>query len=152
MNIIDTERFKHWLQDRGCEILPCTNEYESLRFVGKEIGVLYKSGKVSNQFTAKALSCFIRNISWDGKPINVGRNPSYKKEKINILKRDGPNCFLCNLPLDDDITLDHLQPLSTGGKNTLSNMVLMHEKCNQELKNILLIDKIKLIIKNRINS
>jgi len=144
--------FIHWLSDRGCEIVPCTNEYEALRFIGKEVGVYYKSDKVSNQFTAKAISCFIRNKSWDGKPINTGRNPSYRKEKINILKRDGSNCFLCNLPLNDDISLDHLQPLSAGGKNTLSNMVLMHEKCNNSLKNMLLIDKIKLIIKNRIKS
>ena len=150
--MIDVDKFKHWLSDRGCEIVPCTNEYEALRFIGKEVGVYYKSGKVSNQFTAKAVSCFIRNKPWDGKPINIGRNQSHKKEKINLLKRDGSNCFLCTLPLGDDITVDHLQPLSAGGKNTLSNMVLMHEHCNQELKNMLLIDKLKIIIKNHTNS
>jgi len=150
--MIDVDKFKHWLSDRGCEILPCTNEYEALRFSGKEIGVYYKSGKVSNQFTAKAVSCFIRNKAWDGKPINVGRNPSYRKEKIAILKRDGSNCFICNKPLGDDITLEHLDPLSKGGKNKLSNMVLAHDKCNRDLKNISLVDKIKIIIKNRLNN
>lgn len=32
MNI---EKFKNWLTDRGCEILPSTNQYEKLRFKGK---------------------------------------------------------------------------------------------------------------------
>lgn len=35
---MDVEKFKIWLAQRGCEILPPTNQYEILRFKGKETG------------------------------------------------------------------------------------------------------------------
>lgn len=146
---MDFKKFENWLKDRGCEILPPTNEYEAVRFKGREVGVLYKSGKHSNMFTSKAVQAFKRNKKWDGKPINVGRKKSYRKQKQQLLIRDGSDCFLCGKPLGEDITLEHLIALSSGGKNTLGNMVLMHENCNNSVKNITIVEKVRLAIKNR---
>lgn len=142
---LDIEKFRKWLEQGGCDILPPTNEFEALKFRGRIIGIVYKSGKTSNKYTARAIKFFKENKKWDGFPPNVGRHKNYKKEKIQILDRDGNLCFFCNEKLGDDITLEHLLALSRGGRNDLANMVLMHEKCNNELSNLPLIDKIKKI-------
>lgn len=149
MNSRDIRRFKKWLIQRGAEILPPTNEYELLRFKGKEVGVVYTTGKTSNNYTNKAIVAWRTNKRWVGKPYKTGRKPSYRKEKIAIQKRDGSNCFYCNNPLEDDITLEHLISLVQGGKNTLGNMVLAHYKCNQEAGNLTVVEKVNLAISKR---
>lgn len=149
MNTRDVRRFKKWLINRGAEILPPTNEYEVLRFKGKEVGVVYTTGKTSNSYTNKAIVAWRTNKRWSGKPFKVGRKKTYTKEKIAIQKRDGCNCFYCGKPLGDDITLEHLISLVQGGKNTLGNMVLAHEKCNQEAGNLTVIEKVNLAILKR---
>lgn len=146
MNI---EKFKKWLTQMGVEVLPVTNQYEALRFKGREVGVYYKSGKVANSYTAEAIKCFRQKKKWNGKPINVGRKNTYRKEKAKLIERDGTDCFLCGKPLEEDITLEHLIALSSGGKNNLSNMVLMHEKCNQEVSNAPINEKVNLAITYR---
>ena len=54
--------------------------------------------------------------------------------------------------MGDDITVEHLIALSCGGKNDLSNMVLAHQKCNQAVLNLPISEKVKVAIKNRINT
>lgn len=149
MTGLNINNFKDWLILQGAEILPKTNEYELLRFKGKEVGVIYTSGKTSNKYTLNAVTCFLRKKKWDGKPVNVGRKPGYTKEKIKLLERDGSDCFYCGKPLEDDITLEHLQALVSGGKNILSNMVLTHEKCNHEAGILTIVEKVKLAINKR---
>lgn len=149
MTGLNIDNFKEWLILQGAEILPPTNEYESLRFKGREVGVVYKSGKTSNNYTVHAMKCFMKKQTWSGKPVNVGRKPGYVKEKIKLLERDGSNCFYCGKSLDDDITVEHLQPLVTGGKNTLSNMVLAHEHCNQVAGILTIVEKVNLAIRMR---
>lgn len=147
--MLNIEKFSKWLTDRGAEILPLTNEYELLRFKGREVGVLYKSGKTSNSYTNHAIRCFNTNKEWNGKPVNIGRKNTYRKEKEALIKRDGRDCFYCGSPMHDDITLEHLIALSSGGKNTLANMVLCHEACNKEVGNLPVVDKVKFAIKKR---
>lgn len=148
--LVDVDKFKAWLIQNGAEVLPTTNEYESVRFKGKEVGVLYSSGKTSNLYTANAISCFIRSKKWDGKPVNIGRKKTYVKEKVALLGRDGDNCFLCGQPLLTDITVEHLLPLVAGGKNTLANMVLVHEQCNFELGTKSIYQKVQMAIEKRL--
>ena len=147
---INKDKMVKWLKMRGVEILPTTNQYELIRFNGRECGVIYKSGKVNSDFTKDAVECFLRNKKWDGAPVNTGRKSGYKREKRALLKRDGNICFLCGELLDGDISLEHLIPLSMGGKNTLSNMVLMHEKCNSLVGNKPLNEKVSIIISERV--
>lgn len=145
-------KFKIWLQQNGAEILPVTNEHEEIRFKGSEVGVKYKSGKFSSTYAENAYLCYKNNKKWNGGPISTGRKVSYKKEKIYLLKRDGGDCFFCGKPLIFDITLEHLIPLTSGGQNNLSNMVLAHEKCNYEVNHKSIVEKVKYAIKTRSNN
>lgn len=146
MNI---DKFKKWLQQRGCEILPNTNEYEKLRFKGDSVGVIYKSGKFSGPYVTDSVLCFKKNKHWSGGAIKTGRKANYKKEKRAIIKRDGQACFCCGDLLGDDITLEHLIPLNQGGQNNLYNMVLMHEECNNKMSHLPIYKKVNLILKTR---
>lgn len=143
------EKFKKWLIQNGAEILPSTNPYEALRFKGSETGVLYTSGKVANPYTSKAISCFKHKSKWDGRPLNVGRKNTYKSEKAKLLKRDGDSCFYCGKKLNDDVTLEHIVSLTSGGKNTLGNMVLAHEECNHTAGNMTVKRKMDLAFRLR---
>lgn len=149
MTGLNINGFKEWLILQGCEILPTTNEYETLRFKGREVGVVYRSGKTSNNYTVHAIKCFLKKQAWNGRPINIGRKPGYVKEKIKLLERDGNKCFYCGLPLEEDITVEHLLSLVSGGPNTLSNMVLAHEECNQLAGILTIVEKINLAIRMR---
>lgn len=51
-----------------------------------------------------------------------------KLKKI-ILKRDGHVCAKCGS--EHDLTVDHVFPLSHGGKNVLKNMQTLCLTCNQ---------------------
>ena len=141
-------KFQNWLENQGAEILPTTNQYEAIRFKGRETGVLYKSGKVSGKYASEAVYAYQKNLKWTGAPVKTKRK-IYIKEKGHILDRDGDCCFYCGKPLEGDITLEHLIPLSAGGKNTLSNMVLAHEECNQRVGNWNIHKKVEYAINQR---
>ena len=152
MTTKELEKFKSWLHNNGAEILPPTNQYELIRFKGTEVGVIYTSGKYSGIFANRTYTEFRNNKTWSGRPISTGRDKSYVRYKKQLLKRDGDRCFYCGEYLRDDITVEHIQSLVSGGKNTLGNMVLAHEKCNQEAGNLTVSDKVKLAINKRINT
>lgn len=146
---VDIEKFKSWLQENGADILPPTNQYELIRFRGKEVGVIYTSGKTSNSYCNQAILAFLRKRKWNGAPLTTIRKSNYGKEKVALLKRDGDCCFYCGEKLNDDISLEHLIPLTAGGKNILSNMVLVHKECNLQQGFKPLNEKVKYAIKNR---
>ncbi len=144
------EKFTKWLKQGGVEILPNTNEYELVRFKGKQVGVIYKSGKYNTDYTGNALFCYKSGNSWNGAPISTKRK-NYIKKKEQLLERDGDKCFYCNLELVEDITAEHLIELTQGGKNNLANMVLSHEKCNSDVQGFSVVEKVNLVIQNRMN-
>lgn len=146
---MDIAKFKEWLSQRGCEILPTTNQYETLRIKGKEIGILYNTGKTNGSFMNIAIQAFKAGKKWDGSPIKTGRHAGYRKEKAQLIERDGTRCFYCGQEMEEDITIEHLIALSCGGKNSLSNMVLAHQKCNQDAHNLPVSEKVKIAINNR---
>lgn len=48
-----------------------------------------------------------------------------------LLRRHGHDCWLCGKHIEHaDMTLDHVIPLSRGGKTTPGNLRLAHAKCN----------------------
>ncbi len=146
---IDIEKFEKWLMQQGAEILPVTNSYEALRFKGKEIGIIYTSGKASGLYAYETVKCFQRGVPWDGKPIRVGGNSNKKKTKL--IDRDGTKCFFCGYEMGEDTTIEHLIPLSMGGPNDLHNTVLCHDECNQEVGNLPIVEKIKIALIKRLN-
>jgi hypothetical protein len=145
------EKFKSWLLKEGGTILPNTNEYELIRFKGTEIGVIYKSEKVSGKFAKDTLHCFNNGKPWIGRPDGTKRKRNYIKRKRYLLTRDGDRCFYCNKPLGDDCTIEHLIPLNRGGDNKIENTVLAHSLCNLEVGSMLLNEKIEIAIKKRYN-
>jgi 5-methylcytosine-specific restriction endonuclease McrA len=150
MKIPKIDVLEKWLSDRGAEILPLTSEHEALRFKGLEVGVLYKSGKCGNKYTERAINCFWRNIPWDGRPVRTKRKSSYAKDRRNLIKRDGWACFYCGQLMDDDITVEHLDPLTASGSEKLSNKVLAHEKCNENMGTKTIVEKVNHAIKLRV--
>jgi predicted nucleic acid-binding Zn ribbon protein len=65
------------------------------------------------------------------------------KEKISIFAiaaRDGWKCSICGRPINKDLdrnskwaaTIDHIVPLSKGGKHNWSNVRLAHRSCNSK--------------------
>lgn len=146
---LDVAKFKAWLVEYGCEVLPNRNQYEAVRFYGAETGIVYTSGKTSSSYASYAIKCFREHKKWNGGIISTGRKNTYVKEKKVLLKRDGSNCFYCGLPLAEDITLEHIIPLSSGGPNRIGNMVLSHDECNNEAGTRTVFAKLNLAIEKR---
>jgi len=72
-------------------------------------------------------------------------NPKRKRRRMRrILQRDGNNCWLCGLPLGEDMTIEHLEPYRKGGADTLDNVVFVHDACNQKLGDNSLEDKLNM--------
>lgn len=135
-------KFENWLLENGAQILPPTNQYEKLRFKGEVTCVIYKSGKISGKECVDAIHDYKRGRIWRDKKLPIKRNSGYSKEKKQLIKRDGTKCFYCNKELEEDITLEHLIPLSAKGPNILQNMVLAHSECNNNMGSKTLIEKI----------
>lgn len=57
--------------------------------------------------------------------------------KRQLINSRGNICAICGKPITNmnDITIDHIIPLSKGGMTTLENCQLAHFECNQEKAN-----------------
>jgi len=140
------DKFTGWLNARGAQVLAPTNEWEMIRFVTPSgVSVIYtnKRGEITATGQAKeALDYFLSAKSWSA-------GVSTKRKKLSpvvntLLQRDGDVCFLCKSPLQADITIDHLVPVAHGGPNHISNLVLMHNRCNQRCGHMDAITKIRM--------
>lgn len=71
---------------------------------------------------------------------------------MHLRARDGDFCWLCNREMKFGAmpntrkapTIEHLEPRSRGGKDTLENLALCHPGCNRHLKDRSLSDKSKM--------
>ena len=54
------------------------------------------------------------------------------KLRYEVLKRDGFKCVLCGATQADGVKLhvDHIFPVSKGGKTVMSNLRTLCERCN----------------------
>lgn len=150
------DRFETFLTGRGAQIMQPTNEWEVLRFrTAKCVSIVYRNAKGGVTLTGEcdeAWNAFTNGKAWRGTPAAKKRIQGRERKLpfINaLLKRDGQCCFFCWLPItEDDRTIEHLVALAHGGPNHLSNMVLAHEKCNQEADCRSAMDKIRIREKN----
>lgn len=137
---------KDWLSARGAQVLATTNPYEVVRFrAGQEVAVVYAkgNGQLTYQGLArKALNAFACNGAWSA-GVAVKRVKRSADERT-LLERDGPLCFLCCCELGDDITVEHLVSVAHGGPNHIANKVLAHERCNQRMGHLSVMEKIAL--------
>lgn len=49
-----------------------------------------------------------------------------------LRKKQHDKCYWCHEPLGDDVTLEHLVPLSKNGEDSIENAAAAHSKCNSE--------------------
>jgi CRISPR/Cas system Type II protein with McrA/HNH and RuvC-like nuclease domain len=67
----------------------------------------------------------LRYINYRGNSIRVNRQ--------RVFKRDGHQCVYCGS--QKELTIDHVQPRSRGGRNTWTNLVTCCSKCNHKKGN-----------------
>ena len=62
----------------------------------------------------------------------MGRYPTMKKSKAQIMKRQKGKCNFCGLYFKDGdiIEIDHIRPRAKGGKNIYNNLQLLHRHCH----------------------
>ncbi len=127
------------------------NSYELARFiVNEEICVIYqgKKGLSGNNHLANKI---IENF-YAKKIINIQseKRKSLKDKFYNkLIERDGNICFYTAKEMTrEDASIEHLIPLSRGGKNNLDNLVLCLKSENEKMANLTLIEKIKYKISN----
>lgn len=135
----------------GGEILGTTNPYELLRFrTSLGVGVIY-TGKRGEKWNLGALA--VRDHLDAGKgslsPVPIQGRCTGKDTVNALLKRDGDACFFCGAALDSDITVEHLVPVSHGGPNHVSNLLLAHARCNQRAGHMSGVEKVAMAIAGR---
>lgn len=68
-------------------------------------------------------------------PHRFGRPNTARRRELRhrLMLRDGPRCTCCEVRFTDDNppTIEHLVPISAGGRSLLSNLVLLCGRCNQ---------------------
>lgn len=142
-------KFKNWLENQGAEIHPPTNEWEALRFKGSNgVGLIHvnKKGRLNITTVAakQAFFAFSEGVAWDGKPRKLRGRTKQEKSIVNrLLKRDGDKCFYCLYPLGNNVTKEHLVPISHNGPDRIDNMVLAHSQCNNSMGSKSIIEKLK---------
>lgn len=73
---------------------------------------------------------------WDTEPLVSNRSSSSRRPKISpearaaVYERDNYRCRIC--ASTEDLTIDHVKPLSKGGSNKRSNMQTLCRDCNQD--------------------
>lgn len=127
---------KEFLMARGAEVLATTNPYELLRFRSSHgISVLYKTARGRVTHTGQTQDALL--AYFDGRPWSSGNAAKRRKQSgadiTAILARDGDGCFLCLEPLGDDITREHLLPITAGGPDHIANKALAHQRCNSAM-------------------
>lgn len=142
-----SDDFGDYLDLIGAEKKPLTNDYERYRFIANEIVcVIYENKKgfvsFSNEMSKKVYDAFR-----EGRRINVAgtKRKSFElSTKQALFKRDGSKCFYTRIELTEETaTIEHLIPLSKGGKNNIDNLVLCSHESNQMMGDKPLIEKLK---------
>jgi len=141
--------FSKYLDWIGAEKLPKTNQYEEARFIVNEIVcVVYMSKKsrtgrsFSNEEARKVMDAFYKQIKINA--CGTKRERFNKEIKEQLYIRDGKNCFYTGVLLTKETSsIEHLIPISKGGKNNLDNLVLCTMESNQLMGDKPLIEKIK---------
>lgn len=145
-SFLEFKNINNFLDKIGVNHLETTNSYEVARFiVNDEICVIYegKKGLSGNNKTAnKIIDAFLSK-----KLINIQdckRKSLKDKFYEQLINRDGNKCFYSGIEMTrEQATIEHLIPLSKGGKNNLDNLVLCLKEENNKLANLPLIEKIK---------
>jgi hypothetical protein len=141
-------KFKEFLVNSGVEFLVTTSEWEVLRFrANGAIGVVYNNKRSDFTFVneaQKAYDAFMNNREYSNK-IFIHKRQRASVLMRSVIERDGSQCFYCGKALkDDDMTIEHLLSISSGGSNHLSNLAISCKPCNSEAGRLPIVEKVKL--------
>ncbi len=86
--------------------------------------------------------------------VDLSSDAAIKKEKAEarrlrktnwwLRKLERDSCYYCGKkPSKGEATMDHIHPLSSGGKSTKNNLVVACKQCNTAKKDHLIFDLIK---------
>ena len=65
------------------------------------------------------------------KKIKLSRSDKRMRKVNRIIKRDGINCFYCDIPMErHEMTIEHFEPKSKGGNGHICNLRVAHKECN----------------------
>lgn len=148
VNLVKLE--KH-LRRSGCEMLP-PNKYEIMRWKGREVGVIYYTGKHSGPYVIECVAACFNNTTDNIGPKKTKRGGNARKKRDKLLDRDGECCIYCGEPFidEDPPTIEHLIELNQGGTNNMYNLALAHKGCNNFVKNMTLVEKVNHAIHHRL--
>ena len=143
--------FDNYLEQIGADKVDVKSCWEMARFkANDEVCVIYEGKKgfnFSNDLAKKVFEAFQQ-----GRLINIQsekRKSLGQKFKIKIYERDGDKCFYSGKQMTmEEATIEHLIPLSKGGKNNLDNLVLCLGEENRKMANMPLVEKINYKINN----
>lgn len=143
---IKSMSFAEYLDLIGVDKMEITNIWEVARFIANNIVcVVYKNKKgffsFSNETAEKVYNAYEK-----GKKINIQsikRKSLGDKFKMKLFERDGNRCFYSDQEMtEEEATIEHLIPLSKGGKNNIDNLVLCLEEENFKMADKPLVEKI----------
>lgn len=151
--------FSDWLRRQGADVLSPSNCFEKLRFRAKgQVYIVYQD-KYENMshipvFVDECWKAFV-----SGGSVNMGITKHSRttagRRKMALFQRDGDKCFFCSKPMTfEEASVEHLVPVRRGGPTNMDNLVLAHVKCNKEIDDMPLIEKIKVHRENwsKVNS
>jgi 5-methylcytosine-specific restriction endonuclease McrA len=71
------------------------------------------------------------------KPKTRSQRDRFRKLKRAVENTGGCWCHICGEKIpENEVTIDHVHPLSKGGLDSTANIRLAHEKCNRDRSNI----------------
>lgn len=156
-NLRARTRFKKWLQACGSVIHRPTNPYEVMRFdAAQGVGLVYRNKKDSltwNEPAADAWNHFAQGKTWRPVEKTPRTTKGARRRAVIVpflMRRDGSQCLYCSTELTEETaTIEHIVPLSHGGKDNVYNMALACEPCNHGLGDLPAARKIAVALAKR---
>ena len=150
MSILDhqsqRDKFITFLRNAGAEILAPTNPYEVVRFRTPTNGVsIIYTGRRGYKFTGEAQEAYERYSNGGKWTIRSKAQKLREKLLMELMERDdGTDCFFCGQRTYDgeNMTIEHLLPISDGGNNNLKNLCIACKECNSSVDNLSIVEKI----------
>ena len=114
--------YQHWLSKRGWAIVNkdfCNHKME------KWLKPKYCLKKPSTTYCDVSISS------------TLSKDRQTTRFRPTVLQRDGKACLQCEKTESDGIklTMHHIRPFSKGGETSLENLMVLCDKCNQEIDN-----------------
>ena len=133
----EKERFEFFVKK------PCTKFYITVELFLTQINGRYLDNK-QDKFTVDDITDMISSIQnkdgefyrdprvWDS-ICRVERAKVSNKMRFSIYQRDGNRCCKCGSPYD--LEIDHIYPISKGGKSVYENLQTLCHRCNVQKSN-----------------